>query len=184
MAYGFDVDRLLVWLAPRDPDGGDPMRAGSLCKRHADAMVVPRGWTLDDRRDTRPRLFRTAPAATEPAATEPARPARRPRTRKPPADGPPPSEQLELDPAADVAVEDDVVEVVEIVEVVGVVEDALDEAPTVAEVTGAPLADDDPDATVAIPWLPTFDDGDDLDGMLAARSPLLARAFRGTDRPR
>ena len=24
-------------------------RAGSLCKRHADAMVVPRGWTLDDR---------------------------------------------------------------------------------------------------------------------------------------
>ena len=27
------------------------MRAGSLCKRHADAMVVPRGWTLDDRRD-------------------------------------------------------------------------------------------------------------------------------------
>ena len=55
---------------------------------------------------------------------------------------------------------------------------------TVAEVTGEPLADDDPDATVAIPWLPTFDDGDDLDGVLAARSPLLARAFRGTDRPR
>ena len=63
MAYGFDVDRLLVWLAPRDPDGGDPMRAGSLCKRHADAMVVPLGWTLDDRRDATPRLFRTAPRA-------------------------------------------------------------------------------------------------------------------------
>ena len=176
MAYGFDVDRLLVWLAPRDPDGGDPMRAGSLCKRHADAMVVPRGWTLDDRRDTRPRLFRTAPAPTEPAP-----PARRTRTRKPPAEAPPPGEQLELDPAADVAVQ---AEVVEAAEVVDVVEVAPDEAPTVAEVTGAPLADDDPDATVAIPWLPTFDDGDDLDGMLAPRSPLLARAFRGTDRPR
>jgi hypothetical protein len=55
--------------------------------------------------------------------------------------------------------------------------------PTVAEVTGAPLTDD-PDATVAIPWLPSLDDGDDLGGVLAAESPLLARAFRGTDRPR
>ena len=55
---------------------------------------------------------------------------------------------------------------------------------TVAEVTGEPLADDDPDATVAIPWMPNFDDQDDLGGVLAARSPLLARAFRGTDRRR
>jgi hypothetical protein len=177
MAYGFDVDRLLVWLAPRDPDGGDPMRAGSLCKRHADAMVVPRGWTLDDRRDTRPRLFRTAPAPAEEAPA----PARRPRVRKAPVEAPPPSEQLALDPATHGAAEAET----EVADVVDVVErTAAEPAPTVAEVTGAPLADDDPDATVAIPWLPTFDDGDDLDGMLAAQSPLLARAFRGTDRPR
>ena len=34
-----------------------------LCLRHADAMVVPRGWTLDDRRENSPRLFnpRTLP---------------------------------------------------------------------------------------------------------------------------
>ena len=50
IAYGFDVDQLLVWLAARDPDG-DPLRAGSLCRRHADAMIVPQGWTLDDRRE-------------------------------------------------------------------------------------------------------------------------------------
>jgi hypothetical protein len=180
MAYGFDVDRLLVWLAPRDPDGGDPMRAGSLCKRHADAMVVPRGWTLDDRRDTRPRLFRTAPAPAEEAPA----PARRPRVRKAPVEAPPPSEQLALDPATHGAAEAET-EVADVADVVDVVErTAAEPAPTVAEVTGAPLADDDPDATVAIPWLPTFDDGDDLDGMLAAQSPLLARAFRGTDRPR
>ena len=55
---------------------------------------------------------------------------------------------------------------------------------TVAQVTGEPLADDDPDATVAIPWMPNFDEQDDLDGVLAAQSPLLARAFRGTDRRR
>ena len=149
MAYGFDVDRLLVWLEPRGPDD-DPMRAGSLCKRHADAMVVPRGWTLDDRREPTPRLFRTQPAEPPPA------PPPRPRRAEPP-----PSRQL----------------------VLGAGTDEASSAPTVAEVTGESLTDD-PDATVAIPWLPTFDDGDDLGGVLAARSPLLARAFRGTDRPR
>ncbi len=158
MAYGFDVDRLLVWLAPRDPDGGDPMRAGSLCKRHADAMVVPLGWTLDDRREATPRLFRPGVAADE--GEPPVR--RRSRRPAPPAGETDPAPQLGLDQAPPV----------------------VETAPTVAEVTGTPLADDDPDATVAIPWLPTLDDGDDLDGVLAARSPLLARAFRGTDRPR
>ena len=140
MAYGFDVDRLFVWLAPREPDS-DPLRAGALCKRHADAMVVPQGWTLDDRRELTPRLFRPAPDAG-PASG-------RSRSRRPAVPAEPP-EQLAL---------------------------------TVAEVTGEPLADD-PDATVAIPWMPTFDEHDDLDGVLAARSPLLARAFRGTDRQR
>lgn len=32
---------------------------------------------------------------------------------------------------------------------------------------------------VELNWKPAFDDGDDLDGLLAARSPLLSRAFRG-----
>jgi hypothetical protein len=150
MSYGFDADRLLVWLAPREPDG-DPLRAGALCRRHADAMVVPRGWSLDDRREATPRLFRPAgPATGDPA---------RPRGRRPAKSADTP-EQLALG-ADDGAV-----------------------ANTVAEVTGTPLSDD-PDATVAIPWLPsTIDEQDDLDGVLAAESPLLARAFRGTDRPR
>ena len=168
MAYGFDVDRLLVWIAPRDPDGGDPMRSGSLCKRHADAMVVPRGWTLDDRRDTRPRLFRTPPITDDTTTATTAKPdAPPPRRRRRTDDEPVAGEQLALDGDTTSA-------------------RAVEEPPvqTVAEVTGEPLADDDPDATVAIPWLPTFDEGDDLDGVLAARSPLLARAFRGTDRPR
>ena len=32
--------------------------AGRMCRRHANALVVPRGWTLDDRRDPVPKLFR------------------------------------------------------------------------------------------------------------------------------
>ncbi len=135
MAYGFDADRLLVWLATRDPDG-DPLTAGALCTRHADAMVVPQGWTLDDRREAPGRV-----------ATRP----RRGRAR---------SEQLVLEevPPTDAG------------------------ESTVAAVTG--VVADDPDATKAIPWVPEFDDDDDLGGVLAVDSPLLARAFRGTDRQR
>ena len=33
-------------------------------------------------------------------------------------------------------------------------------------------------------WQPAFDVDDNLDGLLEVRSPLLARAFRGTGRPR
>jgi hypothetical protein len=167
MAYGFDVDRLLVWLAVRDPDA-DPARAGSLCKRHADAMVVPRGWTLADRREAEPRLFR--PKADEAAAAAP--PRRRPRRKKAadPAPSVEPAPQPTLTEARRPEPDPPVVE--------------LDDARTVAEVTGEPSATDDPDATQAIPWLPTFDEHDDLDGVLAASSPLLARAFRGTDRRR
>ncbi len=35
----------------------------------------------------------------------------------------------------------------------------------------------------ATPWQPVFDQHDDLDGLLSARSSLLSRAFRGTPRP-
>src|ERR1700754_3566218 len=77
MAYGFDVDRLLVWLAVRDPDA-DPARAGSLCKRHADAVVVPRACTIDGGREAEPRLFRPKPDE----AAAPAPPRRRPRRKK------------------------------------------------------------------------------------------------------
>ena len=41
------------------------------------------------------------------------------------------------------------------------------------------LDDDDPGAA---PWAPSFDEADDLDGLLSARSPLLSRAFRTAER--
>lgn len=62
MIYGIDADRLTVWIEPFDDAVG--YRGGVLCRRHADAMVVPLGWMLDDRREAVPRLFkpREAPA--------------------------------------------------------------------------------------------------------------------------
>lgn len=112
--------------------------AGVLCLRHADSMVVPRGWTLDDLRDPDLHLFR--PPAARPVVR--VRTHRLPRVE--PSDA---AHQLELDASIDV--------------------------PPVAP----PVADDPG------PWSPAFDEADDLDGLLDARGPLLARAFRTADRP-
>jgi hypothetical protein len=53
---------LLFWVDALD--GVAEPDAAVLCRRHADAMVVPRGWTLDDRREPTLRLFRP-PAADD-----------------------------------------------------------------------------------------------------------------------
>ena len=58
VAYGFDAESLVVWLDAYDATQG--ARSGGLCRRHADAMVVPLGWMLDDRREPVPRLFTAA----------------------------------------------------------------------------------------------------------------------------
>jgi hypothetical protein len=169
IGYGFDADRLLVWLEARDPTAPrDDARSGVLCRRHADAMVVPRGWTLDDRRDPTPRLFR--PVAGEAPARPPAR---RRRSRAVRAGGEITATVATLPLAAvePTAVEPPAVEPPLV-------------ARTVAAVTGEPSTTEDPDATVAMPWMPDFDVTDDLGGLLRADSPLLDRAFRGTDRPR
>ena len=55
---------LMVWIDAYERVNTD--RAGVLCRRHADAMVVPLGWMLDDRRDPVPRLFKTPAQPTPP----------------------------------------------------------------------------------------------------------------------
>jgi hypothetical protein len=132
VAYGFDAERATVWLEALAPSGGPT--AGVLCRRHAEAMVVPKGWWLQDRRSDA-TLFTAAP---EPAAStyRPKRPRRRPAV-------PPP---LPLQ---------------------------ADGAPAAQAI--APSGDGAPSAPA---WTPAFDAADDLDGLLAAKTPLLSRAFR------
>jgi hypothetical protein len=161
---------LVFWLAPMPLD---PDPDGVLCRRHADAMVVPRGWTLDDRRDPDLHLFRPpAPSAVMP---------RRRRTRSGTARCS--GEQLELG--------------------VAIVDAVSSAAPGVDDVDDAPLEPSAVDAVAvepapvdavavasdneavddgAVVWSPSFDESDDLDGLLSARSPLLSRAFRTADR--
>jgi hypothetical protein len=66
VAYAFDAARCMAWLEPFEaPSPGQ----GRLCRRHADAMVVPKGWWLDDRR-TSEQLF-PPPTATAPPPPPP-----------------------------------------------------------------------------------------------------------------
>jgi len=145
--YGIDADHLLVWIEPLD--GAVVPRAGVLCRRHADAMVVPLGWMLDDRREPVPRLFKPRDAAP-PAATRP----RRHRSSSPRDD----TGQLELPAAAAEPPQP---------------APLAESAPAPAAATASELGVD----AAGLPWKPVFDQRDDLDGLLKARSPLLSRAF-------
>lgn len=158
-AYGMVPEDLLFWIAPLDDAPVDDHNV--LCRRHADAMVVPRGWTLDDRREPVPRLF--MPRGGAPADDTPA-----PRRRRTKPASEPAGEQLQID---------------------GTGEIGRPPIPPEEEPDGMTAGADaaEPDAARADdyePWQPDFDADDDLGGLLEVRSPLLARAFRGTDRPR
>lgn len=141
-AYGMFPEDLLFWIAPLHDAPVDDHNV--LCQRHADAMVVPRGWTLDDRREPIPRLF--MPQRPEPAAETSARASR----RRPKPDPTEAGEQLQIDGTGEIP------------------------RPT----------DSVPGEPASSAWRPSFDEDDDLDGLLEVRSPLLARAFRGTGRPK
>lgn len=174
VAYGMRPADLVFWIDALGDDGDDASH-GVLCRRHADSMVVPRNWTLDDQREPDLHLFR-------PPAAEPARPtARRASTRRR-NDGqlalgidgehPRPADEPGAPPDADARAP---------------VPDVAGDGSTAggAATPGGAAADDggsNGSGHLPDPWTPSFDDADDLDGLLAARSPLLARAFRGADR--
>lgn len=167
VAYGMRPEDLVFWLDRLDAaalDGG-----GVLCRRHADSMVVPRSWTLDDLRDPDLHLFRP------PAASETSRPRRRSSAARGADDVE--AEQLALgveapdDTDSDDSDSDDPARQI----------DQVDQAQRAgaADVVDGMAPEESSDH-----WSPNFDAGDDLGGLLSARSPLLARAFRGDDRPR
>jgi Protein of unknown function (DUF3499) len=147
VAYGMVPEDLLFWIEALDRAAAAD--AAVLCRRHADAMVVPRGWTLDDRREAVPRLFRSK-VDREDTASQP-RPRRRGQRAVPAVVATASAVQLDL-------------------EVAGEEREPAPELP--------------PEPWQAEPWRPAFDVDDDLDGLLEVRSPLLARAFRGTGRRR
>ena len=153
VAYGMSAEDLVFWLDRLNEAASSEV--GVLCQRHADTMVVPGSWTLDDLRDPDLHLFRPPAAVEQPRS-------RIRRTRGYDASE---AEQLELGvgpapgPATEGATE--------------VATEVATEGATEVATEGEPQA-----------WSPNFDTADDLGGLLSASSPLLSRAFRGAGRPR
>ncbi len=159
VAYGMRPEDLVFWLDVLAEQPDDDVAV--LCRRHADAMVVPRGWTLDDLRDPDLHLFR--PPVPLPPPTP------RARTRRPYRDPDATGEQLRLHTDLDLDVD--------------IVDRHRASGRRAMPIDGGELlVDGAPDSADPGPWSPAFDEADDLEGLLSARSPLLSRAFRTADR--
>jgi hypothetical protein len=152
-AYFLDSAELLMTLENYVPVDG--MQVNGLCRRHADALVVPRGWRIEDKRENVPRLFPVTPSSEKPKTK--GTNSKKSEPKKSRAKLPRPSifdelknekkEEEIVAPAVEVVVEDDV---------------ELEE-------------------TKAIPWSPQFDHTDDLGGVLRPKGRLLSRAFNFDD---
>lgn len=155
VSYGIDNSSLTVWVDNRAIHERE--HAGRLCRRHADALVVPRGWTIDDRRQAIPQLFRVVESQPEPkptkksdSAEKKSSPAKAPTKRERRDDGPSLFETIEAE---------------------------------LEEIEKAKVVDSDvvdPDETKAIPWSPRLrassDDDDDHEEQ-PVYGRLLGRAF-------
>jgi hypothetical protein len=168
VSYGIDNSALLVWVDNRPI----PERelAGRLCRRHADAISVPRGWTVDDRRQAIPQLFRQA----DMPSAEPAKKPKRVAKVAPTAEEN--NKKLTLfetiaEELAEIEKSQEPVAVVDVVK-----EDVVVEVEVAVE---APADSFDPDETRAIPWSPrltgSYSEDDDEDQPVMGR--LLGRAF-------
>ena len=149
-AYFLDSAELMMTLENYVPVEG--MQVNGLCRRHADALVVPRGWRIEDKRENVPRLFPVTPLTEKPKAKSVE--AKKVDAKKSRVKPPRPSifDELKTEKKA----EEVVAPVVEVAEV------ELEE-------------------TKAIPWSPQFDQTDDLGGVLRPKGRLLSRAFNFDD---
>ena len=152
-AYFLDSAELLMTLENYVPVDG--MQVNGLCRRHADALVVPRGWRIEDKRENVPRLFPVTPTAEKPKSTV----AKKVESKKSRVKLPRPSifDDLKTDNK-----KEEVVVPIAQPEVVAPLEVELEE-------------------TKAIPWSPQFDQTDDLGGVLRPKGRLLSRAFNFDD---
>jgi hypothetical protein len=148
-----------------------------MCTKHADILTVPRGWTIDDRREDPPRLFSAPgkkPAAKQKSKDQTASLARRRKARS--VASPKLFDQIAL--VTKLETSTPVVETPPIADpiVEEVIDDVIEEDLEV--VVAEPQAVEEPvdtDATRA--WKPQFDRTDDLGGVLRPKGKLLSRAF-------
>jgi hypothetical protein len=166
---------MTLWIESWNPDQPRDVpndARGALCARHGESLSPPSGWSVDDRRESMPRLFKPKLTAVpdKPAATKPKR--ERPKTLPRPRlfdsgdDAAPSTPMMAVTESAARPTPTVVEPVVHQPEPVAVVEsEVIDELPEEG-------VDDSKS------WAPFFDPDDDLGGQLDATGPMLRDAFR------
>ena len=150
--YIIDPQRLLLTLQNYEVVKDE--RRSALCATHGDRMSVPKGWSIDDRREDPPRLFKTAKSGVAPEKASAKKSATESKQKKKPV----------VRPMLFQAEKQVVEEVQEVQKV---------QAP----VTKPVVRDADLEETKAMSWTPQFDRTDDLGGVLRPKGKLLSRAF-------
>jgi len=150
--YSLNPGKLLLSLENFVVVEGD--RRSAVCTRHADLMSVPKGWSIDDRRENPPRLFRAPKSSVTPIKPTAKKSATELKQKKKPVVRP-------MLFQTDKYVVQEVQEVQE----------------TKTTVTKPEVRDADLEETQALPWAPHFDRTDDLGGVLRPKGKLMSRAF-------
>ena len=117
-------------------------------------MSVPKGWSIDDRREDPPRLFKTPKSGVAPVKASAKKSATDSKQKKKPV----------VRPMLFQTDKQDVEKVEEVQE-------------TKTTVSKRVVRDADLEETKAMPWTPQFDRTDDLGGVLRPKGKLLSRAF-------
>lgn len=141
-----------------------------MCTKHANILTVPRGWTIDDRREDPPRLFSAPekkPVSKDKSKDQTSSIARRRKART--SASPKLFDQIAL--VTKLEKSEPLVEAAP-APVVEQEADVIEPAIAHDEVIEEPV---DHDATKA--WKPQFDRTDDLGGVLRPKGKLLSRAF-------
>ena len=174
--YEVDLRRLVVTID--FPDLNDASPVNLLCRRHADSLTVPKGWTIINNREEVQRLF-SAPVTQEVLKNNSRKVVRRQKVSE--------FNEDEKDPAVisnlfDLIIDDHVFVTAD--------HATVDASPSLtADITVDMTVDItaelaqlmDTQETQALPWTPRFDRSGDLDGKLRARGRLLGRAFGHLD---
>ena len=174
--YEVDLRRLVVTID--FPDLNDASPVNLLCRRHADSLTVPKGWTIINNREEVQRLF-SAPVTQEALKNNSRKVVRRQKVSE--------FNEDEKDPAVisnlfDLIIDDHVFVTAD--------HATVDASPSLttditvdmtADITAELAQLMDTQETQALPWTPRFDRSGDLDGKLRARGRLLGRAFGHLD---
>ena len=147
--YIIDPHGLLLTLQNYEVVGDE--RRSALCATHGDRMSVPKGWSIDDRREDPPRLFKTPKSGVAPAKASAKKSVTESKQKK----------KLVVRPMLFQTDKQDAEKVEEV------------RAPAAKPV----VRDADLEETKAMPWTPQFDRTDDLGGVLRPKGKLLSRAF-------